>query len=364
VRLQLRRPGPGIVGSLAVLVMLVVAPRASAETQATSKLQVYVDNDATQVISPLARASTDLGATQLTAGCLVDVVTSASVDVVSQASKTAIHDVRTEPWIDVSRTFGRTKISAGYVYSRERDYVSNGGGIALQRGFWDNDTTLALSYRLSLDDVGRAGDANFSRSLAVQAFGASWSQVVTPLLLLQLSYELGYGVGFFASPYRFVPVFATTGASPTTWVPETDPERRLRQLVVLTASRHLFADSAIQADYRFYADDWGMTSHTIEARYLVNLPHGVELRLRERFYVQSKADFYQETYSQIMRFMTFDKELGALWTELVGAKVIWRVGVFELEAKAGFFRFQYLDFAPLASRSGVNVGLGLGWSSE
>jgi hypothetical protein len=356
MRLQLRRAA--VAGALAWL----WASTAAAQTQVTSRLQVYVDNDATQVVSPLVRATTEVARTQLSAGCLVDVVTSASVDVVSQASKTTIHDVRTEPWVDVSRAFGRTKVSAGYVYSRERDYTSNGAAAGLERAFFDNNTTLALSYRLSLNDVGRAGDPNFSRGLTTHALGASWAQVVTPVLLLQAAYELGYGAGFFASPYRFVPVVALAGASATTWVPETDPEHRLRQAVLLTVSRHVFSDSAIQADYRFYFDDWGMTSHTVEARYLVNLPRGFELRLRERFYVQSKASFYEESYPQIMRYMTFDKELGALWTELLGARAAWRAGAFVLEAKVDVFRFRYLDFAPLAARSGANVGVGVSWS--
>lgn len=339
------------------------SPFAFGQTQATSRLQVYVDNNATQVVSPLVRAAAEIGGnTEISAGCVVDVVTSASIDVVTQASKTTIHDVRTEPWVDLSHTFRRIKVSGGYVYSRERDYVSHGAGAGVEHRIGDGNTTLGLGYHLSLDDVGRAGDANFSRSLTVHGVDLSWSQVLTPRLLVQLTYELGYGSGFFASPYRFVPVRASPGAAPTTAVPETDPEHRLRNAVVLSASRHVFSDSAVQGDYRFYADDWGLRSHTVELRYLINLPHNFEVRLRNRFYAQSKADFYQSSYAQIMRYMTFDKELGTLWTDLLGVKASWRRRSVEVEAKVDAFRFRYLDFAPLAARSGLNVGLGVSWT--
>jgi len=348
--------------ALEAVALLASAP-VFAQTEATTRVQVYVDNNATQVVSPLARAAAQLGdSTQISAGCVVDVVTSASVDVVTQASKTTIHDVRTEPWVDLSHSFGRTRLSGGYVYSRERDYVSNGAGAGIEQQLWDNNTTLGLAYRLSLDDVGRAGDANFSRSLAVHSITASWSQVVTSRFLVQVGVEVGYGVGFFASPYRFVPVAGAAGAGPTTWVPETDPDRKVRGAIVVSASRHVFSDSAVQGDYRFYDDDWGLRSHTVELRYVVNLTRNLEIRLRNRFYIQGKADFYQSSYTQIMRYMTFDKELGTLWTDLAGVKLSWRVLSVELEAKVDAFRFRYLDFAPLASRSGANVGFGVSWT--
>src|SRR5258705_5726924 len=101
-------------------------------------------------------------------------------------------------------------------------------------------------------------------------------------------------------------------AAPQFWVPETDPDTRLRHSVVLGANRALGEASSLQGDYRAYLDDWGISAHTLGARYFVHLTKNVELRLRERFYLQTGASFYQKSYAQPMTYMVYDRELSAL----------------------------------------------------
>jgi hypothetical protein len=334
---------------------------ARADTAFTSKVQVYADSDHTTVISPLVQGTADVSpTTSVNLGYVADVVSSASVDVVTQASPTRIHDTRQQASGGFTHAFGSLSWHASYLYSHENDYLSNNIATGLDQQLFDKNTTLSLGYALSLDDVGRAHDDNFSRSLTTQSVSAAWTQIVSPRLITQLTYELGYASGFQSSPYRFVPVRASESAVPELWVMETDPDERWRSAVVLAANRALGETSSIQGDYRFYHDDWGITSHTLGARYFVHVTPALELRLRERFYTQGAATFYQDNYSSVQKYMTYDRELSPLWSETFGLAAYYAfTSRFEGEVKADLFYYSYADFAPLASRTGTNVGAGI-----
>jgi hypothetical protein len=343
------------------LALLLVAAPAFADTGFESKVQVYTDSDHTQVITPVVQAQADVTpTTNVSLGYLADVITSASIDVVTQASKATIHDTRHQVSAGASQIFDATTVRGGYSYSRENDYQSHTLSAGVSQELFDKNTTLAAGYGVSLNTVGRADDMNFSKSLTVNSVSASWTQILTPRLLGQLTYELGYSSGYQASPYRFVPIRASLDAPPTLWVPETDPDTRWRHAVVIGLNRAVGEASSVQLDYRFYRDTWGITSHTIGARYFIGISPDLELRLRSRFYTQGAASFYLDNYTMPETYMAFDRELSPLWSETVGGKLVYRfTPQLEGEAKLDLFYYSYSDFPPLSSRTGANVGLGI-----
>jgi hypothetical protein len=344
----------------AVVACLLATPAAWAQTEFVSKVQVYVDNDHTQVVSPLVRAQADVTPTlNVSAGYVADIVTSASVDIVTQASKTTIHDVRHQGSFGLTSTQGDWTLRGGYIYSTENDYASHNLAAGIERRLFENNTTVAVGYARSLDDVGRAGDRNFHRDLTVDELALTLTQNLTPSVALQVGYTFGAAEGYQASPYRFVPVIAQ-GGQRMGWVPETDPDERLRHAGVVGINLHVFEDSSLQLDYRLYRDTWDITSHTVQLRFLTNLTSTLELRLRNRFYTQSGAVFYSSHYGDFERYMTVDRELSPFWSELFGGKLGWRVARnVEAEAKCDFFYFSYADFPALPSRSGADLEAGL-----
>ena len=347
--------------ALAAGVIAALATGARGDTAFVSKVQVYTDSDHTQVVSPTVQAQADVNPdTTVSLGYVADIVTSASVDIVSQASPTTIHDTRHQVSVGGSHAFEPFTVRTGYSYSKENDYLSHTLHAGLERALFDKNTTLALGYGLSLNTVGRVDDMNFSRALTVHTVAATWTQLVSPRSILQLTYELGYAAGFQASPYRFVPVRPSVEAAPELWIAETDPDARWRNALVLGANHAIGTASSVQADYRLYRDTWGITSHTLGARYFVNVTPRLELRLRERFYTQGAATFYQDNYTTPARYMTYDRELSPLWSETIGAKLSYLfTRHVEGELKADLFYFRYADFHPLPSRTGANLGLGL-----
>jgi hypothetical protein len=343
-----------------IAVVAMIAP-ARADTGFASKVQVYTDSDHTQVISPVVQAQADVTPeTNVSLGYLADVITSASIDVVTQASKATIHDTRHQVSAGASQIFDATTVRGGYSYSRENDYQSHTLNAGVSQEAFDKNTTLAAGYGVSLNTVGRVDDMNFAKSLVVHTASASWTQIVTPQLITQLTYELGYASGYQASPYRFVPIRASLDAPPTLWVAETDPDTRWRHAIVIGANRAIGEASSIQFDYRFYRDTWGITSHTIGARYFIGISPDLELRLRSRFYTQGAASFYQDNYTSPQMYMAYDRELSPLWSETLGGKLVYRFTPrLEGEAKLDLFYYSYSDFPPLSSRTGANLGLGI-----
>jgi hypothetical protein len=356
--MQLR---PRAIG-LALAAIAALGARAGAQTTFVGKVQVYVDSDHTQVVSPLVRAATDVTpTTNISTGYVADVVTSASVDIVTQASKTTIHDTRHQASFGVDQILGSFTARAGYTYSTENDYRSHNVDLGLERRLASNDTTLAIGWALSLDTVGRAGDANYHDALTVNEASLAWTQVLSPEVVLQLTYDLAYNDGMMASQYRFVPVRTASGAPPLMWIAETDPRVRARHALVAAVNWHVGEDTAIQADDRVYVDTWGITSDTAELRVVTGLAPGFELRVGARGYVQSGASFYRVRYADLERYMTIDRELSALWSATGGAKLAVKLGAdVEIELKADLFYYRYPNFPLLPSRTGANLGAGVG----
>jgi Protein of unknown function (DUF3570) len=347
-----------------VLLALALPVAARADDSFTAKTQVYTDSDHTTVVSPLTAISRDAwqGGT-VSASYVADIVSSASVDVISNATK-RMTDFRSEISAGLAQKLRSATFTGSYVYSVENDYSSHNVDFGLAQDLFERNSTLSIGYSVSSNSIGRTGDHLFHRSLLVNGVSASWSQVIDKRTIAQLSYSFAYNDGYQASPYRFVRIEASDLNSVAFKVPESDPNDRYRHAFVLALNRHLFTDTSLQGDYRFYVDNWGVQAQTVQLRYFVTFGD-VTLRLRERFYYQKGARFFQTHYTteSFGNFVTADRELSTFWSNLVGAKVSWRLPwvhrALELEAKVDYFHFSYLDFALLTARNGANIEAGI-----
>lgn len=360
--MQLSRPV--VAAAFAVAALVVASSPARADDSFTAKTQVYTDSDHTTVVSPLAAISRDAwkGGT-LSASYVADVVSSASVDVISNATS-HMTDFRSEITAGVSQKLHLTTLTADYVYSVENDYQSHNADLGIAQDLFEKNTTLSLGWTFSDNGVGRTGDQLFHRNLLVTGVSGAWTQVLDKKTIAQLSYSFSYNDGYQASPYRFVRIETNDLSHIAFKVPETEPNERFRHAAVAALNRYLFNDSALGMDYRFYSDNWGIISHTVQVRWFVAI-RDVTLRLRERFYYQQGANFYREHYTaaDFQPYMTADRELSTFWSNVVGAKLSWRLPwvhrALELEAKVDYFHFGYSDFQFLKTRDGANIEGGL-----
>lgn len=281
------------------------------------KVNTYVDNDGNQIVTPMTSVAAEAHeSVSVHASAGVDVMTCASVDVVSAATpKGYFQETRQEYDGGVTLRFGTLTTDLSAAYSRENDYSSISATLGLSAELFQRNTTITLGYGFTDSNVGRAGDPTFDRDLDSHTVSASVSQVLTRDLIVQAGWFLGFLTGFQSSPYRMVSLRNGTSA------PEAVPDERIRQSFVLRARWSPSQNTFLGADYRLYVDTWGIDGHTAQVVFTHTPTPWFEWRVRDRVYVQSAADFYQDTYDQHRQHMSADRELGPFWSNLVGVKL-------------------------------------------
>ena len=267
-----------------------------------------------------------------------------------------MNDFRSEITAGLVQKLRNTTLSGSYVYSVENDYQSHNVDLGLSQDLFEKNSTLAIGATFSANDVYRTGDQLFHRKLArrrrvgVVDAGARPRHHRAALVHVLLRQRL------LGEPVPLRAVETPDLSAIEFKVPETEPNERFRHAAVIGLNRHLFSDTSLQGDYRFYADNWGVLSHTIQLRYFVTWKD-VTLRLRERFYYQTGASFFRPHYTAatLQPFVTADRELSTFWSNVAGFKVSWRLPwvhrALELEAKVDYFHFGYVNFALLAHRA-------------
>lgn len=368
-----RRSREAFVPLVLALACLAGPDKGRADELATA-VYVRTDSDDTLVVAPRLRVQVPVAeTTRASAVYAVDVWTSASIDILTSASQVPVTEQRDEIDLSVDHETENAIFTAAYRYSTEPDYVSHGvsGGFAYD--FADNNATLALGLNGSADDVGKAGDPLFSRSMSTLGARLSFTQVLGRSALAQLIYEAGRGSGYQASPYRYVAIGGdgtctssarAGGGLGTVCVPEVNPGTRLRHALGAEA-RHALGDHwSIGAAYRFYLDDWGINSHTVRGEIVWSANADTLLALRYRLYTQGKADHYQSAYFTLPEYITSDKELSPLTSH--------RVAI-ELDRAFHFpddrlltttlslapIYFSYTDFLPLNSITAFEINAAL-----
>ncbi|MCB9736106.1 MAG: DUF3570 domain-containing protein [Deltaproteobacteria bacterium] len=329
------------------------APDKPAGVQAVVRVNGYTDNDHNEIITPLTAVSGQLGDEgQVTLGASVtyDIMTCASVDVVSAATPHGyFSEIRQEYQANTAVKLGLWTISGGGTYSKENDYSSISGSLGISTELFQRNTTLSLGYGFTGSSVGRANDPGFDRSLDSHTISATVTQVLSKSLVGQLTYFVGVFDGFQSSPYRLARV--ATGVA----MPENVPNHRLRQSVVARINAALAAEHFLSLAYRLYGDDWGLLSHTAELGWTYEISRAVSFNLRDRVYLQGSTDFYSYIYDQPRTYMTNDRELGAFLGNTVGAKLSWapdigRTTKLALDLKFDFTYQRFDDFAALPTR--------------
>jgi hypothetical protein len=341
----------------ASVVLFAARAMAQALAKVDARSGIYQDTDRTTVTTTNVAARGSLDHVGVEARYLVDMITSASVDVVSAAT-TAFHEVRTEVEGGADYHDDVRKLTGSYVHSIENDWESHTGNLGFTQDFAHHDITLKLGATYVANAVGRAHDPNFHRSMQVGGGTAGLTFVLSPDDLLDASYTASYIEGYQASPYRFVAFRGTSGSPIVSNGPEVDPDRRVRHAVTIRWNHHMFTDTALRSHLRGYADDWGIASVTAGTEYVVGFGP-IETGLFVRGYAQRHAEFYAAEYDAPMRYMTADRELASFVDGFGGARLAWRqarMGVFEdvhLEAKGTGFAFRFFDFPRLRERTGA-----------
>jgi hypothetical protein len=226
--------------------------------------------------------------------------------------------------LDVGWTqpFGRLyTITAGLGFSTEYDYTHLGANLGVTRDFNRRNTTLSAAVAYAQEDIDPVGGTPLPLAL-MQDVGDDSSkagtdtkdvldlllgvtQVIGPSTVLRVNYSYSDSSGYLTDPYKILsvvdPVTGDTierapeaGALGPTGVYryEARPDSRRKQGLYAELKQD-FTGKVLGVSYRFATDDWGIDSHTLDAR--LRWPIGefnyVEPHLR--YYTQTAADFYR-----------------------------------------------------------------------
>jgi hypothetical protein len=353
MRLQLRRFSAQAECALLVALAsmwLGQAPVAAQEWSAGADLLLYTDTDAVQVVSPQAhvrRALDDEGGL-LSARFTVDVVTAASVDVVTHATS-SFRETRYELGLSAAKAFGAHLPSLTYRYSHEPDYVSHGGQLGWRSRLGTPDSVLSLGYGLTHDLVLRHGTSRnaFSETSLTHDAQISLAQTLSSKSIVRFGYGLVVQTGYLEKPYRHVPLFTPESVvaardagdrldrstfdeyRESLRPPEEVPDLRIRHALSVRGLHHLpDARTTLRLDYRFYFDDWGLLAHTIEPAVRARIREAWDLTIFARAHRQSSASFWRRVYEvdeagTVPRFRSVDRDLSAYTTLTAGGRFGW-----------------------------------------
>ena len=187
---------------------------------------------------------------------------------------------------DISIT-GRRYLDNGTVgmtlaASHENDYDSVSGGVDAERHFNNDLTTIASGISFSSDDLDPTDAALFNRvtdaSKQSSSLFISVTQIIDASSLIQTGLSMTHLSGYLTDPYKFR---------------ERRPNSRT-QWAWSTAYRRFLAgpEAALHIDYRFFHDNFGINSHTLDLNWYQNLGDNWQLVPGLRYYSQSAADFF------------------------------------------------------------------------
>ena len=250
----------------------------------------------------------------------VDMISSASIDVITQASP--YREERTQWSMGVDYMRGNTTMSVNYVSSKESDFDATTYAFSVSEDMFGDLTTLTLSYAYGEDVVGRSDDPTFRRDNRRQHYGIGLTQILTRNLIATLNFETITDEGFLNNPYRSVRYVDPGSAIGYSFEPELYPETRTSNALGLRARYFLPYRAALEAEYRYFTDTWDIDAHTAALTYVH--PWGpFTFEGKVRYHDQTGAAFFRDLFprSEATNFRGRDKELSPLTSYTFGGKV-------------------------------------------
>ena len=288
----------------------------------------------------------------VSANYYVDMVSSASIDVMTTASP--YREERTQGSLAFDMLNGKTQYSVSFTNSDENDYTANSASFDVSQDMFGDLTTVSFGFSRGWDEVRKRGDEAFEEPIDRSTWRLGLSQIVTPRLMMGANYELVTDEGFLNNPYRSVRYVDGESATGYAWQPEAYPRTRTSSAASLNARYFLPYRAAVHGEYRWFTDTWGIDASTVRVGY--THPWGARwiFEAGYRWYDQSAADFYSDLFPRqdAQNFLARDKELSSFTSHMVsvgatyelpplGWKFIQRSTVNLFYDR---FRFEYDDF--------------------
>jgi len=349
---------------------------AAATTQFDASGLLYGELDRAKVVEPTLRVMRLLDNGQsFSAGLVLDAITGASPSgamptgramTTTSASGTVTNhapgEIPTSPFSDFrgALELGWHQPLGGIVatdlvthYSREKDYQSIGGTAALSLDLMQRLTSVTVGGGYDYDNVfpvngvpvglspvvagtGGPPDEGPTNASAVTAAAATGgtsaavkqvpsavvgvSRILTRRWMVSLNASRIVQRGYLTEPYKIVSVIDPDSGTTVGSITEQRPTTRDRRDLLANSVYH-FGTGVFYSSYRYYWDDWGVRSHTIDLKYRRDLAEETFFQPHVRLYAQTAADFFRFGVVQgepLPTYASSDYRLGPLRSVTLG----------------------------------------------
>jgi Protein of unknown function (DUF3570) len=365
--------------TLACCSLLHTAPNVKAEllddVKVDSAVLIYSESDGrVSLIEPIVKIKTELGEDEfLNIQLVFDTLTGATptgaqaTNVVQtftkpsgsgtytiQPGETPLDDTFKDTRVAISASLEKpidrlSKNIYSAAFSTEYDWRSLSAGYTYSKDSKSRDTTYTIGASLTSDAISPVGGAPIAFALMQDAGDdssksgdesrstidliAGLTKVLNRKTITQFNYSYSQSNGYHSDPYKLLSVMDdATGelAATAEYRYESRPDSRQRHILYWKTAHHLTED-VINIAYRYYQDDWGINSHTVDLKYRYELSDKNFLQPHIRFYSQSAADFYRHSLlasetNNLPEFASPDLRLAEFNTVTVGLKYGHKLG--------------------------------------
>jgi hypothetical protein len=245
---------------------------------------------------------------------------SASGDPKVIMSGASIRDTRTEVSVTTRYYYDRGNAGLNYTRSEEDDYESD--AIALDASLNSDDglTTYGAALSYSDDTIeptqGSVPTGTLKDDKDIRSAWVGVTRIVSKQALVRIGLSYSVREGYLTDPYK---------------LNDNRPDNR-REWALGAGYRHFFseANGALQVDYRYFDDDWGVAAHTVDLAWHQNLGSRTALVPFLRYYTQEEADFFANVVDFGDRYHADDYRLSAYGAFSLGLRLKHEIGNWSL----------------------------------
>jgi hypothetical protein len=162
---------------------------------------------------------------------------------------------------------------------------------------FQRNTTFTIRAQYNDDKVGELTESNDLINSKKEKYTGSvqLSQVLSKTTVMNIMFDAEYSKGYLSDPYRQVKVYDSNNVF--YYLNEVHPNERLRKAGSLKINQFVIpVDASLIGQYRYYFDDWDVSSHTLEIRFNKYILENLIFGASYRHYTQSSSDFYETEY--------------------------------------------------------------------
>ena len=272
-----------------------------------------------QLVSPLGRnMSLHVDANYESLSGASPWYTSRSLDgepIVNLSGASGISDRRTELSIGSRYYLENGSFGGNIGYSEEDDYRAIYFGFNTEKHYNNDLTTVSAGLSYSSDKVFPTDAALFNRveedDKQSSSLFVSVSQIINQVSSFQSALSFTEQSGFLSDPYK---------------LRDFRPDDKT-QIAWSNSYRKFFvsANAALHVNYRYYHDDFGISSHTSDLSWHQNLGRTFQIVPTLRYYNQSAAEFFtnvDDFLNPISEYQSSDYRLSAFGAVSGGFSVI------------------------------------------